>query len=129
MPPAPTARTRARRRCICRSTFTFHFTGGAGGIDVVDGRIDWTVYGQAAEFRWNKTVAPAFEPLLNRVLIPLDCSVKRFTVTDCVSPFMTLAGAADIERSAWALPVAQLDVAKPPPAAGIGGLAVHRKKA
>ena len=67
-------------------------------------------------------------PLLNRVLIPLDCSVNRFTVTDCVSPFMTLAGAADIERSAWALPVAQLDVAKPPPAAGIGGLAVHGKK-
>jgi hypothetical protein len=109
-------------------TFTFHFTSGAAGIDVVDGRIDWTVYGQAAEFRWNKTVAPAFEPLLNRVLIPLDCSVNRFTVTDCVSPFMTLAGAADIERSAWALPVAQLDVAKPPPAAGIGGLAVHGKK-
>jgi hypothetical protein len=107
--------------------FTFHFTGGAGAIDAVDGRIDWSVYGQAAEFRWNKTVAPAFEALLNRVLIPLDCSVNRFTVTDCVSPFMRFAGAADIARSAWALPVAQLDVGKPPPAAGIGGLAVHCK--
>ena len=37
-------------------TFTFHFTSGARReLDVVDGRIDWTVYGQAAEFRWNKT--------------------------------------------------------------------------
>jgi hypothetical protein len=106
----------------------FHFTGGAGAIDAVDGRIAWKVYGQSADFYWNKEVAPAFDLLLNRVLIPLDCSVKRFTVSDCASPFMTLAGAADIERSAWALPVALLDVVKPPPAAGIGGLAVHAKK-
>jgi hypothetical protein len=107
---------------------SFHFTGGNGVIDAVDDRIGWKVYGQAADFYWNKKAAPTFDALLNRVLIPLDCSVKRFTVSDCASPFMTLAGAADIERSAWALPVAELDVVKPPPAAGIGGLAVHGKK-
>jgi hypothetical protein len=107
---------------------SFHFTGGNGVIDAVDDRIGWKVYGQAADFYWNKKAAPTFDALLNRVLIPLDCSVKRFTVSDCASPFMTLAGAADIERSAWALPVAELDVVKPPPVAGIGGLAVHGKK-
>lgn len=107
---------------------SFHFTGGAGAIDAVDGSIDWKVYGQAAAFRWHRQVTPKFNAVLNRVLVPLDCSVNRFTVSDCASPFTTFAGAADIERSAWALPVAQLDVLKPPPAAGIGGLAIRSKK-
>ena len=106
---------------------TFHFTGGNDAIDTVGGAIDWNVYGQAADFRWNPHVAPTFEPLLNRVLIPLDCSVNRFTVSDCASPFTTFAGTADIERSAWVLPAAQIDVTKPLPAAGIGGLAIRCK--
>ena len=82
----------------------------------------------SANFRWNAGVAPTFDALLNRVLIPLDCSVNRFTVRDCASPFTTFDGAADVERGAWALPAAQIDLIKPSPAAGIGGLAVRCKK-
>ena len=106
---------------------SFQFAGGTGAIDAVDGPIDWKVYGQFATFRQTRNAAPTFDALLNRVLIPLDCSVNRFIVSDCASPFTTLAGAAAIERSAWALPVAQLDILKPPPAAGIGGLAIRCK--
>ena len=109
---------------------SFHFSGGGGGsaVDAVGGHIDWTVYGQSADFRWNPHVAPTFDALLNRVLIPLDCSVNRFTISDCASPFTTFAGSADVERGAWALPVAQIDVTKPSPAVGIGGLAIRCKK-
>ena len=103
----------------------FHFAGAAGGIDAVTGNIDWKVYGEAAKFRWHPGVAPTYEGLLNRVLIPVDCSATTFTVRDCDSSFTTFAGTAPIERSAWALPVAQIDVAKPSPAAGIGGLAIR----
>jgi hypothetical protein len=107
----------------------FHFSGGGGPavIEAVAGAIDWTVYGQPADFRRNAD-APAFDAILNRVLIPLACSAQRFTVRDCASPFTTFDGAADVERSAWALPVAQIDVTGPPPAAGIGGLAVRLHK-
>ncbi len=110
--------------------FSFHFSAGGAGsaVDAVGGHIDWTVYGHSADFRWNPPVAPTFDALLNRVMIPLDCSVNRFTVDACTSPFTTFAGAADIESSAWALPVAQIDVTKPSPAAGIGGLAIRCKK-
>ena len=109
---------------------SFHFSGGggAGTVDAVAGDIDWMVYGESADFRWNADVAPTFDALLNRVLIPLDCSVNRFTVRDCASPFTTFDGAADVERGAWALPAAQIDLIKPSPAAGIGGLAVRCKK-
>jgi hypothetical protein len=107
---------------------SFHFSGGGGAIDAVGGHIDWTVYGQSADFRWNAQVTPAFDALVNRVLIPLDCSVNRFAIANCASPFTKFAGTADVERSAWALPVAQLDINKPSPAAGIGGLAIRCKK-
>lgn len=106
----------------------FHFSGGGRAIDAVGGRIDWRVYGQAADFRWNQQAAPTFDALLNRVLIPLECSERRFTVYDCKSPLATFAGTAAIEGSAWALPAAQIDVTKPLPAAGIGGLAIRCKK-
>ena len=107
---------------------SFHFTGGMSAIDTIGGEVDWTVYGQSANFRWNPEVAPTFDALLNRILIPLDCSVNQFAVSDCESPFTTFAGTMDIERSAWALPVARLDIAKPSPAAGIGGLAIRGKQ-
>ena len=106
---------------------SFHFTGGAATIDAVEGPSTGRCTASPQNFS-GTNIAPAFDAVLNRVLIPLDCSVNRFTVSDYASPFITIAGTADIERSAWALPVAQLDVVKPPPAAGIGGLAIHGKK-
>ena len=105
-----------------------HVSGAGGGIDNLTGDIDWKVYGETDKFRWRPQTAATYERLLNRVLVPLDCGAATFTVRDCDSPFTTLAGAAPIERGAWALPVAQIDVARPSPAAGIGGLAIRCAK-
>ncbi len=102
-----------------------HVSGAGGGIDSLTGDIDWKVYGETDKFRWRPQTAATYEGLLNRVLVPLDCGAATFTVRDSDSPFTTLAGVAPIERGAWALPVAQIDVARPSPAAGIGGLAIR----
>ena len=106
----------------------FHFSGGGRTIDSVAGSINWAVYSQSADFQWNNQVVPTFDAILNRILIPLTCSENKFTVRDCQSPFTTFEGTADIQRSAWALPTAQIDVARPSPAVGIGGLAIQCKK-
>jgi hypothetical protein len=106
----------------------YHFSAAGGAIDVVGGKIDWTVYGQPAQFHWRANRVPTFNAVLNRVMIPLDCSVNTFVVERCDSPFTTLAGSAGIESAAWALPVATIDVTRPSAAAGIGGVAIQCKK-
>jgi hypothetical protein len=127
-PASPYGRDARKATMHLPAQLSFHFTGSTGVLDAVGGKVAWNVYGQPADFQWHQQVAPAFDALLNRVLIPLDCSVNRFAVGDCQSPFTTFRGAANIELSAWALPVAHLDVVKPAPAAGIGGLAIRLHK-
>lgn len=107
---------------------TFHFSGSGGHIDKIGGEPQWKVYGHADKFKWNSKTAPTYDVVLNRILIPFTCSEKTFAVRSCKSPFTTFAGAADIQRAAWALPTAQIDVTKPSPAAGIGGMAIQCKK-
>lgn len=102
-----------------------HFTGNAGAIDEVGGDIGRRVFGQATSFRWNPQRVPEYEPLLNRLLIPLESRERRVEIAECRSTLNALTGTADIERSAWALHVALLDVARPSPAAGTGGLATR----
>jgi len=87
----------------------------------------WKLYGQAVDFAWAKTAAPAYEPLLQSVLVPLAASVKTLKVDKAGSPFTHLAAEAAIARAGWALPVAMIDVNAPTEAAGNGGLAVHAK--
>ncbi len=103
----------------------FHFSGNARAIDAISGATHWDVYGHTAAFKWNKKGAPTYDAVLNRVLIPFTCSKKTFAIQDCQSPFTTFAGTADIQWAAWALPTAQIDVTKPSPAAGIGGIAIR----
>jgi hypothetical protein len=107
------------------SRFAFHFTGNVGDVDEIGEEINRRAYGQTASFRWRPGHSREYEPVLNRLLIPLECSERRLEINECKSPLGTFAGGADIERSAWALPVALLDVARPSPAAGIGGLATR----
>lgn len=109
-------------------TLSFHFSGAGGAIDGISGNPRWNVYGHKADFKWNNQTAPRYDAVLTRVLIPFTCSEKAFTIRSCQSPFNTFAGTADIQWSAWALPTAQIDVTKPSPAAGIGGIAIHCQK-
>ena len=103
---------------------SFHFSGSASSIDAIADNPHWSVYGHLADFKWNKKGASTYDPVLNRVLLPFTCSRKTFAIRDCRSPFTTFAGEADIQWAAWALPCAQVDVTKPAPAAGIGGMAI-----
>lgn len=103
--------------------FTFHFTGNISAIDEIGEDMSRCVYGQTTSFQWNSRRAPEYDSTLKHLLIPLDCRERRVEIAECQSPINTFAGAADIERSAWALPVAELDITRPSPAAGIGGLA------
>lgn len=105
--------------------FAFHFTGNVGAIDEIGEDISRRVYGQTMSFQWSSRRAPEYDPTLKHLLIPLDCSERRIEITECQSPINTLAGAADIERSAWALPVAELDITRPSAAEGLGGLATR----
>ena len=108
---------------------TFHFSGSGGHIDKVARRPALERYTATTDsFTWNNKIAPTYDAVLNRVFIPFTCSEKKFTVRACKSPFTTFAGTADIQRSMWALPTAQIDVTKPSPAAGIGGMAIQCKK-
>ena len=101
--------------------FRFHFSAQGATLDEVSSA-QWQVYGQESAFRWNHQAQPTYETLLQHVLIPLMSSSPTFQVLDCQSPFHQLQGQAPITDSAWALPVASIDILYPTPAAGIGAL-------
>ena len=104
---------------------TFHFSTASHAIDAVTGRTAWRTYGQSADFEWHPGSSAVYDPRVARILVPLTCSQPSFEVLQCASPFTTYAGHASVLQSAWALPIAAIDVTKPSPAAGIGGLAVQ----
>jgi len=104
--------------------FTFHFAGGNHAIDTL-GRASWRIYGHETAFNWRQQQATSYEPLLNRVLIPITASTETFEVAENQSPFHTLSGETKIAASFWALPTAAIDVAHPSPAEGIGALLVR----
>lgn len=107
--------------------FAFHFAGGNHALDVV-GRASWRTYGHEAAFNWQQQQATSYEPLLNRVLVPVTASTDTFKVTDNQSPFYTLSGETKIAASFWALPTAAIDVAHPSAAEGIGALLIRGEK-
>jgi hypothetical protein len=104
--------------------FAFHFAGGNHAIDTL-ARASWRTYGHEAAFDWRQQQATTYDPVLNRVLIPVTASTERFEVTDNQSPFHTLSGETKIVASFWALPTAAIDVANPSAAEGIGALVVR----
>ena len=110
------------------ANLNFHFSKASSVIDSIEGNTNWIVYGDEASFAWDKSKTPTFNSILNRVLIPFSCSEQEFTVKDCKSTFNTFAGSAEIISSAWAIPSGQIDITKPSPAAGIGGMVVQCKE-
>ena len=90
----------------------FHFSGTGSKIDNITGDIHSIIYGQEAGFKWNNTAAVTYNATMSRVLIPYNCSENTFNVTQCQSPFNTIAEKAEIAWSAWTLPAAQIDITK-----------------
>lgn len=101
--------------------FSFRFTGATHSVDAVSAA-DWNVYGDPAHFDWQKSAPVTYNAILQRVIVPLQCSSTQFTVSDSQSPFYKLSGSAKIVASAWALPATSIDVLHPTAAAGIGAL-------
>jgi hypothetical protein len=102
----------------------FHFSGQAGSAIDLASSAGWNVYGQETAFEWDPQSQPAYDPALQRVLVPYISNPASFQVSDCQSTFHRLGGQAPVTSSAWGLPVAVIDVLHPTPAAGIGGMLV-----
>lgn len=104
--------------------FDFHFSGAeALTIDQLTDS-QWDLYGDQAIFTLNQA-APSFDTVLKEILIPLSCSQQDFSISNNLSPFNILSGDAVIQWSAWTLPVAQIDIAKPTTAEGIGSITIR----
>ena len=109
-------------------SIAFHFSANNTKIDEISGDIVWGIYGKKYGFKWIPTGSPNFEPLLSRISIPYKCVEPSFTIKKCLSPFEMLASEAKIKSSAWSLSCGQIDVTKPAPAKGIGGVAINCSK-
>jgi hypothetical protein len=109
------------------SEFAFHFTGLNSTFTSV-GNARWNVFGHKASFEWNSKQTATYDHVLHRVLIPFTASSKSFKVSENLSPFHTLAGKMAVAGSYWALSSAQIDIANPPPAGGIGALLMTGKE-
>ena len=97
--------------------------GGSQAHETSVADAHWQLFGQAVAFHWDG-VAARYEPDLRSVLIPMTASVQAVEPSSVESPLAGLTGTASIQRGGWLLPVATIDVSKPPAASGAGGLGV-----
>lgn len=109
------------------TTLRFTFSNQGSRIEeVADAR--WELYGQPIDFKWDSEQQPSFDTQLQRVVIPFRASEFQLDIRQSASPFHTLYHTTEIAQTAWALPVAQLDITQPTAAAGIGGMLVRGKE-
>ena len=104
--------------------FTFDLKAGAANVTKL-GKAEWKLYDRLVHFVWDQAAAPTYEALLLSVFVPMKAGEAEFEAAVCKSVFATVAGKAKIQRAGWTLPVAVIDTAHPPEAAGSGGLAVQ----
>ena len=105
-------------------SFAFHFSAQGHAIDAV-GDARWELYGQELQFTRRANDAAAYDPLLQRVLVPFAPSEGAVRIRRARSEFHILGGTAEIVRSAWALPIAAIDITQPPEAQGTGAMLVQ----
>ena len=105
-------------------SFAFHFSAQGHAIDAV-GDARWELYGQELHFTRRANDAATYDPFLQRVLVPFAPSEEEVRIRRARSEFHILGGTAGIVRSAWALPVAAIDITQPPEAQGTGAMLVQ----
>ena len=106
---------------------SFHFSGLGRTIDAV-GNAHWNLYGQDLEFTWNSKTQTTYDPILQRIVFPFTASEQTLRIRQNHSQFNTVSGVADIVRSAWALPVAAIDITQPTEASGTGAMLVQTEQ-
>jgi len=108
-------------------TLKFHFTAQGRTIDKV-GNASWQLYGQAQQFKWSKQKQVAYDAVLQRILFPFEPSEQNVEIKKNASEFNVLNGSSEIDRSAWALSVATIDITQPTVASGNGAIFVQGKE-
>jgi hypothetical protein len=105
--------------------FNFSFTGSnVASVQLASGAA-WTLYGSQDSFTWDAEEVITFDPLLNEILVPFISAEQNFSIQNNLSAFNLLAGSANIQWSAWSLPVAHIDITNPVTAEGIGALTIR----
>ena len=105
--------------------FNFSFSGDTNATVQFASNAEWSLFGSQAGFSWNANAAISFDALLNEILVPFTCSEQQLSVQNNLSSFNNLSGNAQIEWSAWSLPIAQIDISNPTTAEGIGALTIR----
>ncbi|PVW14625.1 hypothetical protein [Marixanthomonas spongiae] len=101
--------------------FNFHFSAQGRSIDSVS-ESSLQVYGQAMDFNWQEGSQTQYNSQSSSIEIPWQVSQQSFEVSEALSTFNTLSGNAQINGSAWALPVAFIDISQITKAQGIGAI-------
>jgi hypothetical protein len=123
-PPSEAGRDARNANLNLPDNLDFQFSLQAHSVTAA-GRGRWKVYGQDTTFQWNAQGTPFYEPSLRCALIPYNANQEEFSVQSSASPFATVAGTAAVAQSAWAIPLAAIDVNQPTPPGGNGGMAVQ----
>ena len=107
-------------------TFSFNFNNTTSKI-LAAGDASWNLYGQPDDFTFDNQ--PAFYlPQLNRIGISYNSSQVNFDALNCESVVCNVRGSAAIQKSAWSLDCAALDINNPLEANGIGGMMILADK-
>lgn len=103
--------------------FQFTFQNFSKNITTIS-KSSWRIYGADNSFSYTGNQACVYNSLLGRLAIPLSCENLALAISDCQSPFCSIAGKADIKNSWWGLPVASININAPTEADGNGAIIV-----
>jgi hypothetical protein len=106
--------------------FAFSFSGSSKGQVATLGGGDAELYGQKFVFQ-QKNAAPTYNTQVSRVLIPMTSNQPEIVPEEQKSPLIKFSEGAPLEDAFWAIPAAELDVANPLEAAGVGGYLLEGK--
>ena len=96
-----------------------------GKVTIMEaGDISLEVYGSAYKFKKDNSIAPIFDPILNRILIGYKGTVDTFSAPSVRSSLFKISETAKISGNYWALPVTVSAINLLGEAAGIGAVAI-----
>ncbi len=113
------------RKLVLRlpDTLKFHFSANGRTIDQVS-NANWALYGQKMAFSWEKSIQTNYDASFKRIAFAFKASSQDLIIQQSNSEFNKLDNQAEINLSAWVLPVATIDISQPIAAEGIGEMLV-----
>ncbi|WP_394747130.1 hypothetical protein [Spongiimicrobium salis] len=105
----------------------FHFSGNGRKIDAVS-NANWGLYGQKMAFDWQEDKQATYDAIIQRIYFSFKASEQKMSILEHGSPFNSLKNEANLQKSGWVLPVADIDITQPLAAEGIGGIFAQTQK-